>query len=306
VPTLAFTPPGPFSLAASISFLDDFTPAAYGDAGDGVLRLAFPADDGRSVIGVAVRQDAADAPVHAEYRGQAGPGGRPAATAVRAQVARILSLDVDGRGFPALGQSDRVVAGLQADYPGLRPVLFYSPYEAGAWAVVGNRIRMSQAAAVKARIAREHGTPLEVAGQTVYAFPAPGVLRTVDDFPGLPAVKAQRLRALAEAALDGRLDAAALRAQPAEAALAALRELPGIGPFAAELILIRGAGHPDVFPRSERRVHQAIAAEYQLGPDAAGDLSRLAAVSDGWRPYRSWVALLLRLRLAGHPALPAA
>jgi hypothetical protein len=54
---------------------------------------------------------------------------------VREQVARILSLDVDGTGFPEVGRRDPVVGGLQARWPGLRPVGFFSPYEAGAWAL---------------------------------------------------------------------------------------------------------------------------------------------------------------------------
>jgi DNA-3-methyladenine glycosylase II len=288
-------------------FLDGFTPAAYDAADDGVLRMAFPSDDGSCVVGAAVRQDggqaAADGQVHVDYSGQPGPGADPApAEAVRAQLARILSLDVDGAGFPALAEKDPVVAGLQGDYPGLRPVLFYSPYEAAAWTVIGNRIQMRQAAVIKARLAREHGTAVAVAGQSVPAFPAPAVLRTLDRVPGLTDVKVQRLRALADAALDGRLDAASLRAQPADQALAALRELAGIGPFSAELILIRGAGHPDVFPRHEARLLSAIAAEYQLDPAEAGDLGRLAAIADGWRPYRSWVGLLLRARAAEYQA----
>jgi 3-methyladenine DNA glycosylase/8-oxoguanine DNA glycosylase len=41
-------------------------------------------------------------------------------------------------------------------------------------------------------------------------------------------------------------------------ALAHLQRLPGIGPFSAQLILIRGAGHPDVFPSDERRLHEEI------------------------------------------------
>ncbi len=301
MPALTLTARGPFSLAAGIRFLEGFTPAGYDDAADGVLRLAFPADNGSSVIGAAVRQEGRE--VSAEYTATAGPDGAPApAEAVRAQLARILSLDVDGAGFPALAEHDPVVAGLQGDYPGLRPVLFYSPYEAAAWTVIGHRIRMSQAAAIKTRIAREHGTAAVVAGQRVPAFPAPGVLRTVDHVPGLNEVKLQRLRALAEAALDGRLDAAALRSQPADQALAALRELPGIGPFSAELILIRGAGHPDVFPRHEPRVLAALAAAYRLDQAEAGDLGRLAAIADGWRPYRSWVCLLLRARAAENQA----
>jgi hypothetical protein len=48
---IVITPRGPFSLAASMRFLEGFTPAAYRGASDGrVLRLAFPADDGPSTV----------------------------------------------------------------------------------------------------------------------------------------------------------------------------------------------------------------------------------------------------------------
>lgn len=119
--------------------------------------------------------------------------------------------------------------------------------------------------------------------------------------PGLTDIKVQRLHALAEAALDGEPDAARLRALPADYALAELRALPGIGPFSAELVLIRGAGHPDVFPRHEPRLHRATATAYGLGTPAADDVARLAGIADRWRPYRSGVALLLRAQAADRP-----
>lgn len=50
-------------------------------------------------------------------------------------------LDVDGRGFLEVAQRDPVVGGLQRRYPGLRPVCSYSPYEAAAWSIMGNRAR---------------------------------------------------------------------------------------------------------------------------------------------------------------------
>ncbi|MET7507827.1 DNA-3-methyladenine glycosylase 2 family protein [Streptomyces albidoflavus] len=302
----SFTPKGPFSLAASIRFLGGFTPASYDQAADGVLRMAFPADDGVHVIGCAVRQKetagptpatvTADITVHHGDTTLPADAGTDHEKAARAQLARILSLDVDGAGFPALAEADTVVAGLQADYPGLRPVCFHSPYEAAVWAVIGNRIRMSQAAAIKARLARDHGPAVRVAGQELHAFPPPDLLHRLDHVEGLSDSKLERLRALSEAALDGRLDAATLRAQPVESALAELRKLPGIGPFSAELVLIRGAGHPDVFPAAEPRVHRAMATEYGLDAATAGDPARLARIATAWRPYRSWVALLLRAR----------
>lgn len=77
-----------------------------------------------------------------------------------------------------------------------------------------------------------------------------------------------------------------------ERALEALRELPGIGPFGAELVLVRGVGEPDGFPGHEPRLHAAMRAAYGLGPEAGLDAPR--AIADGWRPFRAWVALLLR------------
>ena len=74
-----------------------------------------------------------------------------------------------------------------------------------------------------------------------------------------------------------------------------LQRLPGIGPFGAELVLIRGAGEPDWFARSERRLHAAIASAY--GVDA-GDLAALEAIASEWSPFRSWIGFLFRARAA--------
>ncbi|MFV2177454.1 hypothetical protein ACFHW2_41230 [Actinomadura sp. LOL_016] len=109
---VTITPSGPFSLEASLRFLEGFTSASYDDVGDRVLRLAFPADDGHSTVAAAVRQD--------EPAGD-GVGTVRVEFAVH-RIARILSLDVDGGGFPELAVADPVVAGLMADYAGLRPV----------------------------------------------------------------------------------------------------------------------------------------------------------------------------------------
>ncbi|HXC75546.1 MAG TPA: hypothetical protein VNU19_00695, partial [Candidatus Acidoferrum sp.] len=48
-------------------------------------------------------------------------GGAPIAR-VKRQINRILSLDVDGRGWPAVGNRDPVVARLQQMFRGFRPV----------------------------------------------------------------------------------------------------------------------------------------------------------------------------------------
>jgi DNA-3-methyladenine glycosylase II len=280
---LTLTPRGPFSLAAGRRFLDDFAPAGR-TAEEGPFRLAFPPDGRGATTGVAVTQSA-DGLVHAEVVGAEPPG-------FADHLARILSLDVDGTGFAAVAARDPVVGRLAATYPGLRPVGFHSPYEAACWAVVTQRVRITQAAGVLARIRARWGRAVEVAGRPVPAFPSAAVLREVAGELPLSEVKQQRLRGLAEAALDGRLDGARLRAMSAEEAVDDVGLLSGIGPFSAELVIVRGANHPDRFPTSEGRLHDSMRQHYDL-PGAG--VEELATVARTWAPYRSWVAVLLRV-----------
>ncbi len=278
------TPKGPFSLEASTHFLEGFAPAAYEGRTPGHLHLSFPLEGTWETVGACVRQT--DRSVVADTFGNADP------TAVRAQIARILSLDVDGSGFAAVGRRDRVVGRLQRAYPGLRPVLFWSAYEAAAWTIIGHRIRIAQAAALKQRMAEKRGGSVEVHGELLHAFPAPKSLASIRTFRGLFGRKVEQLQAVARAARAGELDAERLRSRPREEVLSQLNGLPGIGPFSAELILVRGAGDPDHFPQNERRLHQAMAEAY--GFDDVPPVEKLAEIAERWRPYRSWVSVLFR------------
>ena len=280
----ALEPRGPFSLHSAIGFLEGFAPAMYGRGEVGHLHLAFVPDGERRAAGACVRTQ--NGALIVEVSGAA-----PAEAAAR-QVERILSLDVDGAGFAEVGERDPIVAHLQRQFPGLRPVLFASPYEAAAWTLIGHRIRMTQAATLRTRMSQELGERVDFGDRSLPAFPAPERLASLEPRPGLTVTKVENLRALGRAAADGDLDAGVLRDLPYDEALRHLKKLPGIGPFSAELILIRGAGLVDLFPSETPRLHRAMAEAYDLSPEAP--LPVLAKIAEGWRPYRSWVAFLLR------------
>ncbi|MBA2700944.1 MAG: DNA-3-methyladenine glycosylase 2 family protein [Chloroflexi bacterium] len=285
-------PRGPFSLAASTAFLEGFTPAAYRAPGEaGHLHLAFALDGHDAVAAVCATQPGG--PDEAVLIDMVVEGEAPD-SAAGDQLARVLSLDIDGTGYPALGQRDRVVGRLQERYRGLRPVLFASPYEAAAWALIGARIAIRQAARVKERMAAELGTELTIHGDRVVAFPGPGRLRTIEAFPGLFGRKAEYLRGLAAATIEGRLDSANLRAMAEPDALAALRTITGVGPFSAELVLLRGVGTVDRAPANESRLGRAVALAYEREEPAA---SELQSITDEWRPFRTWVTVLVRTHL---------
>ena len=292
--TFTLTAQGPFALASSITFLKGFTPASYEGASDRTLELAFPVDNDWRSVGVRVHEHPQG--VTGEIIGPQAPD-RKLTEAVRSQVARILSLDVDGSGFPEVGRRDPVVAGLQKRYPGLRPVCFHSPYEAAAWAIIGQGIHIKQAAALKALMAERLGEAVSFDGDghVVHAFPSPQRLAEIEDFPGLTERKPEWLRAIARAAIEGLLDAEYLRGLAPEQALAELGQLPGIGDFSAELVLLRGVGLPDVAPRYGPWLARAAALAYAL-PDTPTE-TELARLGENWKPYRTWVCLLLRARL---------
>jgi len=261
---------GPWSLETSRRFWEGFTPAALpGQPAAPGLRTVFCAEGDWRRVEAEVTQAG-----HTAHVVLAGDGDLDAAAA---QVCRFLALDVDGRGWPEVGRRDLVIADAQARLPGLRPCGFHSPYEAAAWSVLAQRLRIVQAARLRAELIARHGED--------GAFPPPHALAR----PGLdlPGRKSEYLRAVGEAALDGLLDGAALRALDPAQAVQRVRQVKGLGPFAAELVVIRGANAPDALPHHERRLDAEIAERY--GPGRT-----LGEVSEAWRPYRTWAAVCLR------------
>jgi DNA-3-methyladenine glycosylase II len=295
-PTRGFTiiPVGDFSLAESALFGFGQRPHAGEAEFDGVMRLAFCLDDFSGQVGVELRQD--EAGVHAMVHG-AGE-----LAAIERQVARVLSLDQDARSFAEVGRRDPVIGALQAAAPGLRPPLFYSPYEATVWSVLSARRPGAQMATARAALSEAHGASFDLAGQRLAGLPTPSQLLAVADFPGIDADRLARMHGVARAALDGLLDVDRLRALDADTAMTEVQRIKGIGPFYATLIVIRATGCTDVLAANEPRLRQLIAELYQL-PDEPTE-SELQTLAETWRPWRTWTTVLLRA--AGPRVLAAA
>jgi len=261
---------GPWSLATSKAFWEGFAPAALPSQEDTAqLRTVFRTERDWHRAEVAITQEGSTA--HITVIG----GGDLAAAA--AQAGRFLALDVDARGWPDVARRDPVISDAQDRLPGLRPCGFHSPYEAAVWSVLSQRVRIIQAARLRDDLIRRHGDS--------GAVPPPALLRTLDlDLPGR---KTEYLHAVADAALEGRLDGESLRSLDPDEAVRIVQQVKGLGPFAAELVVIRGANAPDALPHHESRLDAEITHRY--GPDCT-----LTAVSEAWRPFRTWAAVHLR------------
>ena len=152
----------------------------------------------------------------------------------------------------------------------LRPVLFHSPYEAAVWSVLSARTNHQQATRLRAAI-----SPGGV-------MSTPRELLELEHLDGMPDLKVPRLHGIAQAALEGKLDREPLLAAPD--AREQLQELPGIGPFYAALIHLRAVGTTDVVAQEPRLV-KAVQERYGRP---------LEEVSEAWRPFRTWVSVLIR------------
>ncbi|MBK7863590.1 MAG: DNA-3-methyladenine glycosylase 2 family protein [Archangiaceae bacterium] len=266
-------PQGPFTLDVARTFACGLFTASRSCSTDGAVRFAFSRDDDFSLAGVKLGFDGQ------KVKGEAFGSTK----GIERQVARIIGVDRDARPFYALAKRDPVLAEVLARTPGFRPVVFFSPWAAVGWGVLTQRLRMTQAARLAERLAREAGDVVEVDGEPLAAFPRPQTFLARSGFAGITDEKWARLQTVARAALEGELSFAALDREGARERLLKLR---GVGPWTADMVLIRGVGPSDVLPDTEPTLHRAVAHRY-------GAKARLDEVSATWAPFRTWVSVML-------------
>ena len=288
--TFDIEPLGPYSLEESARFIGAWHEApSDGAAATGHLHLAFLTDVGWKPVGVCLTQDESGW-VRGTLFGDADM------QAVSRQTSRILSLDVDGRGWPEIGRRDPVVGRLQRMFPGFRPVNWSDAYEAAAWCILSTRISMRQAQGVKDRLCRELGHEIDIHGHKLWTFPDPLRLVEVESFRGLFGRKVEYLNGLGRAALAGKLDTDRLRALSRDESLAELKQLAGIGEFGSQLVRLRALSAVDELPTTERRLLAVLRDAYGL--EREPDMGTLEELAEAWRPYRMWVCVCLR-RMGG-------
>lgn len=285
-PDFVLVPRGPFSLARSANVVCNFQPLRHQPANDeGTMRLGFIADRTFAPVAVSLRQEYGGA-----VQGVVSEGADVEAT--RKQVARILGLDIDATTYPDVAKRDPKLAPLMKAFEGLRPVSFTSPYECACWAIVSQRISKVQAANVVRGLVDRHGAQVDCGDMKIGVFPTPQTMLTIEAIPSLPAIKVERLRAVAEAALDGNLDAESLRRLPEAEAMTRLKELPGIGEFWASGIWLRACGIANRFPDEPISI-AALGALHDLGDHPTPQ--KLAELTAKYEPFGMWIAFLLRV-----------
>lgn len=163
-------------------------------------------------------------------------------------------------------------------------------------AIVGQQISNQAAAAIWRRL---HAVPGALDPAAV-----PGLSDDVLRGAGLSRPKVLHARALAEAFVDGRLNAAALMAMGDEEAIAAIASVRGMGRWSAEIYLLFALEREDVFPAGDLALAASAAA--MKGLPARPSPVALRAMAMQWQPWRALAARLLWhnwRHLTGRPSM---
>jgi DNA-3-methyladenine glycosylase II len=205
----------------------------------------------------------------------------------------MLGLDVDPAPLQRLAQAERTLRATGIALRGMRPPRFADLFEAFASIVPFQQLSLEAGVAIVARLVRKFGQHIEYAGRRFYAFPTAQAvararlvaLRTC----GLSAQKAQTLRGLARTVAFGELTEDELASMCTIAALERLTQLPGIGPWSAGVVLLRGMGRLDVFPPGD--VGAARGLRTLMGLSAHAPLDRVIDRFGEHRGYLYFCAL---------------
>ncbi|MCF8549786.1 MAG: DNA-3-methyladenine glycosylase 2 family protein [Pontimonas sp.] len=179
-----------------------------------------------------------------------------------------------------LQESCEVIAQLAQVYT--PPVISAQPperyFEILVTSIIGQQLSVKAADTIEARLrqAVDAMTPEGLAGQDIE------LLRG----QGLSYSKANYIQGLAEAFGTGVIDPHALAAMDPPEVISALTALKGIGPWTAEMFLIFGMGHPDIWSPGDLGLRKAVEAHF-------GTEQTSSEVARRWAPYRSYAALYL-------------
>lgn len=208
-------------------------------------------------------------------------------SAILQNVRNVFDLDANPAIIAEHLRGDPVLAPLIEKNPGLRVPGAWEVFELSVRAVLGQQISVAGATTLAGRLARKFGreivTPFPELNRLSFRADAlaasnPAEIATI----GLPVSRARTLHGLALAQVSGKLDFPT--ATPPDSILSALQTLPGIGPWTASYIAMRGLRLPDAFPAGDLGLRKA------LGLISLKDIETRAV---NWRPWRAYATLHL-------------
>jgi AraC family transcriptional regulator of adaptative response / DNA-3-methyladenine glycosylase II len=204
-------------------------------------------------------------------------------TTAIARCRRLVDLDADPEAVVDALTRDPDLGPVVKKAPGQRIPRTVDEAELAVRAVLGQQVSTKAARTHASRLVTAYGQPIhDPGGALTHTFPSIEELADID--PVHLAVPKSRRRTLS-ALVAGLADKSVVldAGSDWDCARTQLLALPGIGPWTAEIIAMRGLGDPDAFPASDLGL-QLAAKQLGLPTDHRALIER----STHWRPWRSY------------------
>ena len=238
---------------------------------------------------------------------RSGNSSAEAREGIRRMLRKVLGLDVDPEPFRRLAVSEPTLRPTARALRGMRPPRFVDLFETLANVVPFQQLSLEAGVAIVGRLVERFGEPLDHDSRRFHAFPTARRIAeeqcTALRACGLSAQKAETLRHLSRAIDSGELDQSRIARMSTNNALQTLLKLPGIGPWSAALVLLRGFGRLDVFPPGDVGAARGLRA--LLSIERAAPLDRIIERFGDLRGYLYFCAMGASLMKKGfiHAAL---
>ncbi len=293
---------GPFNLEATVRLLQRRPTNRVDRWHAGAYFRAVPTAAGVRLLRITNRATIAEPALRLDVLGGEISGGDAAGTV--ATVRWMLGLDAPPAPTAWLTEIEPRLAPVTDALYGFRTPCFPTLFETCASVIPFQQLSLDAGTAIVGRLVERFGQAVTISDQRWFSFPSPdtiaGAPPTDLRASGLSAAKTTSLQALARLTISGELDAERLRALPTPEAFAALRTLPGIGPWSAGLIPLRGLRRLDSFPAGDVGAARNLTALIEPPvPFTPATASAFAARFGDRRGYLYFLALGEQLRARG-------
>jgi DNA-3-methyladenine glycosylase II len=195
--------------------------------------------------------------------------GRVKAAQALGNVSRLLNVEHDAQHVHEHLRRSPVLEPRISKVPGMRPLGAWSPFELCVRTILGQQVTVAAARTLMQRFVQRCGS---ITPECIVAADLTNM--------GMPGKRVDAIRSFARAVLEQRVDFD----QPWAQLEAALKALPGFGPWTRAYLAIRLGRDTDAFPETDVGLIRAA---------NVGSASELLKLAESWRPYRAYAAIYL-------------